>query len=181
MSPKKSGKMTGGTVGKRTMIDPTASINSALSSFPSQGPSISSSQGPRLFNPAQAVNSALSSFPSQGPTPINKGGAMTPNAMTPGQSQGPRLFDPAQAVNSAMSSFPSQGPRLFNPNSTINSGGAMTPNAMSGIGYGSSQGPTTFDPTQEMNRTIGRGAGEFGIQGRSLVPSKDLKSRGRSL
>tara|TARA_R110000751_G_C13486012_1_gene448467 strand:+ start:50 stop:532 length:483 start_codon:yes stop_codon:yes gene_type:complete len=160
MSPKKSGKMTGGTVGKRTMIDPTASINSALSSFPSQGPSISSSQGPRLFNPAQAVNSALSSFPSQGPTPINKGGAMTPNAMTPGQSQGPTLFDPKVGINL---------------------GGAMTPNAMSGIGYGSSQGPTTFDPTQEMNRTIGRGAGEFGIQGRSLVPSKDLKSRGRSL
>ena len=77
------------------------------------------------------------------PTPINKGGAMTQYAMTPGQSQ---------------------GPTLFNPNSTMNLGGAMTPN-----------------PTQEMDRTIGRGAGEFGIQGRSLVPSKDLKSRGRSL
>tara|TARA_R110000850_G_scaffold24448_1_gene71591 strand:- start:3 stop:359 length:357 start_codon:yes stop_codon:yes gene_type:complete len=111
--------------------------------------------------------------------PSPPGGIMGSNTIT--TPQGPRLFDPTQEVNSAMSSFPSQGPKLFNPKVGINLGGAMTPNAMSGIGYGSSQGPTTFDPTQEMNRTIGRGAGEFGIQGRSLVPSKDLKSRGRSL
>ena len=166
MSTKKSGKIAGNTVGKRTLIDPTSSINSALSSFPSQGPSISSSKGPTLFNPTERINSVISSGQTNGPmitsrpTPINKGGAMTPNAMTPGQSQ---------------------GPTLFNPNSTMNLGGAMTPNAMSGIGYGLSQGPKTFDPTQDMDRTIGRGAGEFGIQGRSLVPSKDLKSRGRSL
>ena len=158
MSPKKSGKMAGNTVGKRTLIDPTSLINSAISSGQTNGPMITSR-----------------------PTPMNKGGAMTPNAMTPGQSQGPTLFDPTQEVNSAMSSFPSQGPKLFNPKAGINLGGAMTPNAMSAIGYGSSQGPTTFDPTQELNRTIGLGAGAFGMQGRSSVPSNDLKSRSRSL
>jgi len=151
MSPKKSGKMAGGTVGKRTLLDPSV-LNTNFQNAPQPagggitlGPAVFTGlpQGPKPFNPN---------------SPVNKGGAMTPNAITT-----------------------PQGPRLFNPNSTINSGGAMTPNAMSGIGYGSSQGPTTFDPTQEMNRTIGRGAGEFGIQGRSLVPSKDLKSRGRSL
>ena len=131
MSPKKGGKITGGPVGKRTMIDPTASINSALSSFPSQGP-----------------------------TPMNKGGAMTANAMTPGQSQ---------------------SPTTFNPNSTMNLGGAMTPNAISNIGYGASQGPTTFDPTEEMNRTTGRGAGAFGMQGRSLVSLGNPKFKNRSL
>ena len=172
--------MTGGTVGKRTLIDPSV-LNTNFQNAPQpagggmtfgppvftglpKGPSISSSKGPRLFNPTEAVNSALSSFPSQGPklfnpnSPVNKGGAMTPNAITT-----------------------PQGPRLFDPKVGINLGGAMTPNAMSGIGYGSSQGPTTFDPTQELNRTIGRDAGAFEMPGRSLVPSKDLKSRSRSL
>lgn len=127
--------MAGGTVGKRTLIDPTSLVNSALSSFPSQGP--------KPFNPN---------------SPVNKGGAMTPNAITT-----------------------PQGPQLLDPSAGLNLGGAMTPNAMSGIGYGESQGPTLFDPNEMINRTIGRGAGTFGIQGRSLVPSNDLKSRSRSL
>ena len=177
MSPKKSGKMTGGTVGKRNLIDPSSPVNKGGAMTP---------QGPKPFNPNAMP--AIGYGSSQGPRVImNKqkvmpsppGGIMGSNTIT--TPQGPRLFDPTQEVNSAMSSFPSQGPKLFNPKVGINLGGAMTPNAMSAIGYGSSQGPTTFDPTQELNRTIGRGAGAFGMPGRSLVPSNDLKSRSRSL
>ena len=73
-----------------------------------------------------------------------------------------------------------QGPKLFNPNSPVNKGGAMSGGAMTPNAITTPQGPKLFNPNTMMDRTIGRGAGAFGIQGRSLVRPKGLTAAGRA-
>ena len=84
--------MASGMVSPRNLLDPTASLNSAISSGNTQGPMVglsgpqpmSQAQGPRLFDPSYGIG--LASNASQ---PAGTTGMLSGNAQPMRQPQGP--------------------------------------------------------------------------------------------
>ena len=90
-TPTPAGAMAGNMVGQRTLFDPTASLNSAISSGNTQGPMVGLSgpqrQGPQLFDP-----SVLNTNFQNAPQPAGTAGMLSGAAKFTGLPQGPAKF-----------------------------------------------------------------------------------------
>jgi hypothetical protein len=160
--------MKSGMVGQRINLDPTESLNNAMS--PAQA------QGPRLFDPGVAINNAMRSG-----QPVGTTGMLSGPAQPMRQAQGPALFDPTVAINNAMRSGQPVGSVVSGSGGVI-SGNAQPvrmkqiPNSMT------IEGALRRNPRSIGSRAMGRGAGAFGMRGRSLVkPMPGIAMRGRGL
>jgi hypothetical protein len=152
-------------IGERVTFDPTESFNSAIGSGQTQGPMVGlgnpqpmrKPQGPSLFDPKVGINVAQ---PVGSVVRSTLGGVMGGNAQPVRQPQGPRLFDP----------------RVLQPGANV-----PQPAGTTGMTFGAAQPmrqpqlPRRVRP----NRTMGRGAGAFGIRGRSPIPLQQQQVRGR--
>ena len=83
-------------------------------------------------------------------------------------------LDPTASINNAISSVKPQGPRLFNPQVLRPGANAPQPAGTTGMTFGS---PQRMSQPEGPTRTIGRGAGAFGMQGRSSVGSTPAQPR----
>ena len=159
-----------GMIGERVTFDPTESLNNAM------GPV--QAQGPRLFNPTVGINQGIASGQTQGPM-VGLGG---PQPM--GQPQGPRLFDPRVGINQANAA---RQAGMMGAMGSIASGlgmGNAQPMSLRSMigrgGRGRGRQPSMTPRQVRPNRTIGRGAGAFGMGGRGLVkPMPKARGRGR--
>ena len=164
--------MKSGMVGQRINLDPTESLNNAMS--PAQA------QGPRLFDPGVLQPGA------NAPQPAGTTGMLSGPAQPMRQAQGPALFDPTVGINNAMRSGQPVGSVVSGSGGVI-SGNAQPvrmkriPNSMT-IGGALRRNPRSRGPAIEtgISRAMGRGAGAFGMRGRGLVkPMPKARGRGR--
>jgi hypothetical protein len=108
-TPTPAGAMAGNMVGQRTLFDPTASLNSAISSGNTQGPMVGLSgpqrQGPQLFDP-----SVLNTNFQNAPQPAGTTGMLSGPAKFTGLPQGPATgMGPDRTIGRGAGAFAMRG------------------------------------------------------------------------
>ena len=108
------------------------------------------------------------------PQPAGTTGMVFGPAQPMGQPQGPTLFDPNVGINMALQQ-PGQAGMMgaMGPSPVRGRGGPMRPDT------GRRRQPGMTPRQVRPDRTMGRGAGAFGMRGRGPIPLQQRQVRGR--